>query len=143
ILPMEVSTQLGNQVNYTIFTGVRELFDDGLWPLGVLIFCTSIFIPLGKIVAIGWCVMSVWRRYDTHLITKTKIFRAVAELGRWSKTDPFTIVFFVPLMNFGPLASANAGWGATAFMTMTLLTMFASNTFDPRLMWDVAAARPA
>jgi paraquat-inducible protein A len=61
----------------------------------------------------------------------------VAELGRWSKTDPFTIIFVVPLVQFGGLASADAGWGATAFMAMSILTMLASTTFDPRLMWDV------
>ena len=140
IYPMNVSMQLGEQQSYTIFTGVHELFSAGLWPLGVVIFCTSILIPAGKIVAIGWCVVSVWRRSDRHVKQKTKVFRAVAELGRWSKTDPWVIVFFVPLMNFGVLGSQDAGWGATAFVLMTLLTMFASLTFDPRLMWDAAAA---
>jgi paraquat-inducible protein A len=140
ILPMEISNQLGNQVSYTIFTGVRELFQAGLWPLGVLIFCTSILIPVGKIAAVAWCVVSAWRHSHRHLVEKTKIFRVVAELGRWSKTDPFTIVFFVPLMHFGALASARASWGATAFMLMTMLTMVASSTFDPRLMWDRAPA---
>jgi paraquat-inducible protein A len=142
ILPMSVSTHLGSRAAYTIFTGVSDLFDAGIWPLGVLIFCTSILIPVLKIVAIGWCVLSVRTRSRSHLVAKTKIFRLVAELGRWSKTDPFTIVFFVPLVKFGGLASANAGWGATAFMMMSLLTMVASNTFDPRLMWDAALSRP-
>jgi paraquat-inducible protein A len=142
ILPMEVSTQMGTVKNYTIFTGVSTLFGAGLWPLGALIFCTSILIPVAKIIAIGWCVMSVCRRSDRHLVLKTKLFRLVAELGRWSKTDPFTIVFFVPLMNFGPIASANASWGASAFIMMSILTMFASVTFDPRLMWDAAGSSP-
>jgi paraquat-inducible protein A len=137
VLPMNVSNQLGNEVSYTIFTGVRDLFENGLWPLGALVFCTSILIPFGKILALGWCVMSVWRHSSARLVAKTKIFRMVAELGRWSKTDPFTIVFFVPLVNFGGLASSSAGWGATAFMMMSVLTMIASSTFDPRLMWDV------
>lgn len=143
IFPMNISTQLGNQVGYTIFTGVRDLFEKGLWPLGVIVFCTSIAIPLAKIVAIGWCVLSVWRSSRKYLVAKTKTFRLVAELGRWSKTDPFTIVFFVPLVHFGALASGSAGWGAPAFMVMTMLTMFASVTFDPRLMWDAASEKPA
>lgn len=141
ILPMNVSSQLGSQVRYTIFTGVRDLFENGLWPLGGIIFCTSILIPFGKILAVGWCVLSVRRRWRGHLVAKTTIFRLVAELGRWSKTDPFTIVFFVPLVKFGPLASSDAGWGATAFLMMSVLTMVASNTFDPRLMWDAAQPR--
>jgi paraquat-inducible protein A len=142
-LPMSISMQLGARTGYTIFKGVTELFANGMWPLGILIFCTSILIPFGKIVAVGWCLWSVRRRSRRHLVTKTKVFRAVAELGRWSKTDPFTIVFFVPLVKFGALASADAGWGATAFMLMSVLTMAASNTFDPRLMWDTAAAPSA
>ena len=116
------------------------MLENGLWPLGCIIFCTSILIPVGKIIVIAWCLMSVWRRSPRHLIAKTKAFRAVAELGRWSKTDPFTIVFFVPLVNFGALATATAGWGAMTFMLMSIFTMIASLTFDPRLMWDAAEA---
>jgi paraquat-inducible protein A len=138
VFPMNISHRLGTEAAYTIFTGVRDLFEQGLWPLGVIVFCTSILIPLGKIIAVGWCVLSAWRHSHQHLVVKTKLFRLVAELGRWSKTDPFTIVFFVPLIHFGAFASASAGWGAPAFMIMTMLTMLASLTFDPRLMWDAA-----
>ena len=141
IYPMNVSQQLGSVHDYTIFTGIKDLFKNGLWPLGATIFCTSILVPAGKIVALAWCVWSVWRRSERHLVAKTKLFRAVAELGRWSKTDPLTIVFFVPVMNFRPLASSSAGWGATAFLMTSLLTMIASYTFDTRLLWDAAAAR--
>ena len=141
MLPMNISNQLGTQVSYTIFTGVTDLFKSGLWPLGALIFCTSILTPAMKILGIGWCVLSVRRRSKRHLVVKTRALRMVGELGRWSKTDPFAIVFFVPLMNFGALGSSTAGWGATAFITMTFITMVASVTFDPRLMWD-AAGKP-
>ena len=139
LYPMNISNHLGQQVRYTIFTGIRDLFESGLYPLGVLIFCTSILTPAAKIFAIGWCVLSVWRGSRRHLVTKTKVLRVVAEMGRWSKTDPFAIVFFVPLIHFGSLGSEDAGWGATAFMMMTFLTMVASVTFDPRLMWDIAS----
>lgn len=138
IYPMNISNHLGQQVSYTIMTGVQDLFKAGLYPLGVLIFCTSILIPAAKIFALGWCVLSVWRGSRRHLVTRTKVLRLIAEMGRWSKTDPFAIVFFVPLVHFGALGSEDAGWGATAFMMMTLLTMVASVTFDPRLMWDAA-----
>jgi paraquat-inducible protein A len=138
LYPMNISNQLGQQVGYTIMTGIRDLFEAGLYPLGVLIFCTSILTPAAKILALGWCVLSVRRRSRKHLVVKTKVLRVIAEMGRWSKTDPFAIVFFVPLVHFGSLGSEDAGWGATAFVMMTFLTMVASVTFDPRLMWDAA-----
>lgn len=138
IYPMNVSSQLGSRHHYTILRGIIDLFDSGLWPLGIIIFCTSFLIPLGKILFMLWCVLRVRFRWTSHLVGTTKIYRVVAEFGRWSKTDPYVIVFFVPLMNFGAFASSHAGWGATAFLMMTLVTMLASATFDPRLMWDVA-----
>ncbi|HEY6578776.1 MAG TPA: paraquat-inducible protein A [Rhizomicrobium sp.] len=138
IYPMNVSNQLGTRHSYTIFIGIKDLFENGLWPLGILIFCTSILVPVVKILALAWCAISVRLRFGRHLVLRTKVFRFISEIGRWSKTDPFTIVFFVPLLNFGILASSSAGWGATAFVMMTFLTMVAVDTFDPRLMWDVA-----
>ena len=143
VYPMNISNQLGTRKSYTILDGILDLFKNGLWPLGAVIFCTSVLIPLVKILVLGWCVLSVSQRSPRHLVLKTKMFRIVAEFGRWSKTDPFTIVFFVPLMNFGGLGSDTAGWGATAFMMMTFLTMVASFTFDPRLMWDAAQVHSA
>jgi paraquat-inducible protein A len=141
IYPMNVSNHLGQRVDYTIMTGVRDLFKAGLYPLGALIFCTSILTPAVKIFALGWCVLSVRRGSRRHLIAKTRVLRIIAEMGRWSKTDPFAIVFFVPLIHFGSLGNEQAGWGATAFVMMTFLTMAASTTFDPRLMWDAAGVK--
>ncbi|HXR96191.1 MAG TPA: paraquat-inducible protein A [Rhizomicrobium sp.] len=136
LFPMNVSRQLVTVHSYTIFTGIKDLFQAGLWPLGCIIFCTSIFIPFGKIATIGWCVASARFGWTRHVRLQSHLFGTIAELGRWSKTDPYTIVFFVPLMHFGVLASSRAGWGATAFIGMTFLSMVAARTFDPRLMWD-------
>jgi len=138
ILPMNVSSHLGTTTSYTIFTGVKDLFQAGLWPLGILIFCTSIVIPVAKIFALAWCVASAHFGWTRHLVFKTRMLQLIAEIGRWSKTDPFTIVFFVPLMTLGAFASSSAGWGAIAFVAMTFFTMLASQFFDPRLMWDAA-----
>jgi len=138
LLPMNVTSQLGDRVERTIFQGVTELFHAGLWPLGVIIFCTSIGIPALKIFGMAWCVGSVWSRSRKHLVAKTKLHRFIDEIGRWSNVDPFIITVFVPLMTFPPFAASRAAWGSTAFIAVVVLTLLASMVFDPRLMWDVA-----
>jgi paraquat-inducible protein A len=138
ILPMNTTIQMGTTVNHTIFKGVQELFQAGLWPLGVLIFCTSIGIPALKILGMGWFIISVWRQSEKHLVAKTKFHRFINEIGRWSNVDPFTIAVFVPLMTFEPFASSKAAWGSTAFIGVVVLTLLASMSFDSRLMWDAA-----
>jgi len=41
------------------------------------------------------------------------------------------------------LAAIQAGPGAVAFGAVVVLTMLASQSFDPRLIWDAAAAAAA
>lgn len=139
IYPMSIATQLGSEVPHRIIDGIRELFEAGLWPLGVLIFITSITIPLLKIGGLGWLVLSIRCRSRQHLLLKSRCYRLVEEIGRWSNIDVFTIAVFVPLIQFGALASARAAWGAPPFMLVVVLTMVAARVFDARLLWDTEA----
>jgi paraquat-inducible protein A len=45
------------------------------------------------------------------------------------------------LVVFGSVITIEPGIGAVAFCGVVILTMFAAETFDPRLMWDAAAER--
>lgn len=146
--PMNTSDLLGAHLAFTNFGYVRQLWQLGLWPLGVLTFWTSIVTPALMIICVGWCVLSVERQSIRRLVLKTQLLRMVAETGRWSETGPLSIVFFVPLIDFGQIGAEAAGWGATAFIVMTLLMIAASVRFDSRLMWDTRprtgiAASPA
>ena len=139
ISPMNSSDLLGVHLAYTNFGYVEQLWHLGLWPLGVVTFWTSILNPALMMACLGWCVLSARRCSGRLLVLKTRLLRMVTEAGRWTEAGPLTIVFFVPLIDFGHLGAENAGGGATAFIVMGLLTMAASVTFDPRLMWDAAA----
>jgi paraquat-inducible protein A len=138
IYPMTVSMQLWRETPRRIITGVMELFKAGFWPLGVIIFCTSIAIPLLKIVLMLWFVVSTKLGSRRRLRLKTHLHRVIDELGRWSNVDVFTLAIFLPLIRFGSLASARAAAGSLAFTLVVFLTMVASRCFDPRLMWDAA-----
>ncbi len=138
VYPMSSDTQLGQLIPYRIVDGITELYRAGLWPLGILIFCTSIAIPFLKLAALGWFLISIRRRSRRKLRLKTRLYRFIDEIGRWSNTDVFTIAVFLPVLQFGTLVSSHAETGATAFILVVVLTMFASRAFDPRLMWDAA-----
>lgn len=143
LYPMTVSTEAGRQVQHRIIDGVRELFQIGLWPFAIVIICTSIVIPLLKLIGMAWFILSVQFRWRERLRVKTHLYRVIDELGRWSNVDVFTLVIFVPLFRFGQIASTRVEPGATAFTLVVFLTMLASRSFDPRLMWDAAEGRLA
>lgn len=142
-LPMSTDVQLGQRVEHRIIDGIADLFHAGLWPLGILIFCTSIAIPLLKLVMLGWFMLSVKYRSPQRLRRKARMYRLIDEIGRWSNVDVFTIAVFIPLLQIRPLAVTGASAGATAFILVVALTMMGSRAFDPRLMWDAGLARHA
>ena len=143
VYPMSTDVQLGELVPHRIVDGIRELYQAGLWPLGILIFCTSIAIPFVKLAGLAWFLVSIQLRSRKRLRLKTRLYRLIDEIGRWSNTDIFTIAVFIPLLQFGQILSAQAALGAPAFILVVVLTMLASRSFDPRLMWDAAGPSPA
>ncbi len=138
--PMNVTTQLGHASNQTIMYGVDRLVEAGFLPLAIIIFCASIMIPVTKLVVMSWLIWSVHRGSDSRLRRKTRAYRFVEEIGRWSNIDVFTIVIFLPIMQIGGFVSVHAAVGAPAFLAVIVLTMFAARVFDPRLLWDARDA---
>ena len=50
--------------------------------------------------------------------------------------DVYVVTILVALVNLGSLASVEAKLGALFFGAVVVLTMFAAESFDPRLIWD-------
>jgi uncharacterized paraquat-inducible protein A len=87
----------------------------------------------------GWPLLwSVHRRSGTRLKRKTRVYRFIEEIGRWSNIDVFTIVTFLLIMQLGGFVSMRAGTGAPALLAVIVLTMVAVRLFDPCLLWDSA-----
>jgi paraquat-inducible protein A len=76
------------------------------------------------------------RRETQRLMARTKAFRFIDFIGRWSMIDVFMISILVALVRFGQFANIQADVGAPCFAAVVVLTLFAAEAFDPRLMWD-------
>jgi paraquat-inducible protein A len=123
---------------YTVLQGVIDLFQAGLFGLALLVLTASFAIPGLKLVGLGWCVQSVLRRSPDRLVLKTRTYRVVEEIGRWSMVDPFVIGCFTPVMHYNALIYGRAEPAAVPFTAVVVLTIISAKTFDPRLMWDAA-----
>jgi paraquat-inducible protein A len=136
IYPVMVMTELAVQQPYTIMGGIRDLLAAGLWPLAALVFFASITIPLLKLVTLGYMLVQTQTGSTKYLIGRTRAFRVIEFIGRWSMIDVFVLSLLVALVRFGQFANFVAQIGAPCFAAVVVLTMFAVDAFDPRLMWD-------
>ena len=136
VLPVLTTTTVVSTSSDTIMSGVILLYATGSWPLALIVFIASIVIPIGKIVALGFVLITVQRGMATSSRQRTRLYRIVELIGRWSMLDVFVDTFVVALVQLSPLMSVDPGPGVVYFMAVVVLTMFAAQSFDPRLIWD-------
>ena len=136
VLPIMVTNSLFGAEVDTIMSGVVYLWTSGSWPLAVVVFIASITVPLMKLLALTFLVLSVQFRSQWQPQQRTKLYRIVEIVGRWSMLDIFVATMLVALVQLQALATITAGPAAIAFGSVVVLTMLAAMSFDPRLIWD-------
>jgi paraquat-inducible protein A len=141
LLPVLESTTLGRTEPDTIMGGVILLYDTGSWPLALIVLIASVMVPLGKLVALAYLLITVQRGSLTGTDERTRLYRMVEFIGRWSMLDVFVDTFTVALVQLDPLMSIRPGPGVLFFAGVVVLTMIAAETFDPRLIWDAGTER--
>lgn len=136
LLPVSTITKFGKVDTDTIMSGVIRLFQGGDGGVGLLLFVASIAVPLVKLGVLSWLALSVHYRWLWRPRDRSAIFRLVDVIGRWSMLDIFVIGLLVALVRLEALASIRAEPGALAFAAVVILTLFAAESFDARLIWD-------
>ena len=129
-------TPLGEQTD-TILQGVVELWSPTSWPLAIVVFVASIVIPLGKLIALGYLLLTVQRGWLQSNRQRVRLYRMIRFIGRWSMLDVFVDTFTVALVQLQPLMWVEPGPGVLFFAAVVVVTMLAVNAFDPRLIWDL------
>ncbi len=140
VLPVLAFIELGSGSPHTIIGGARELLNAGLWPLALLVFLASIGVPCLKVVGLVLLLVTTQIGSAWQLRQRTVLYRVVNTIGRWSMIDIFMESILIALVQFGAVVTIDPGLGAVAFAGVVILTMFAAESFDPRLMWDAARA---
>ncbi|HSE79357.1 MAG TPA: paraquat-inducible protein A [Alphaproteobacteria bacterium] len=140
VYPVMTVISFGSGQPDTILSGIRELFEAGMWPLALLVFFASITVPFLKLFGLIALLISVQIGARWRLRDRTVLYRVVESIGRWSMIDIFMISILVGLVRLGSIATIEPGVGATSFAAVVIITMIAATTFDPRLMWDAAGA---
>jgi paraquat-inducible protein A len=138
VLPVLSIERFGHEQPNTILGGVGELVSAGLWPLAVIVFSASILVPLVKLCGLSLMLAMTHRRSPRWLVGRALLYRFIDFIGRWSSIDLFMISILVALVQFGALTRVRPEGGAVAFAAVVVVTMLASSSFDPRIMWDRA-----
>jgi paraquat-inducible protein A len=136
LLPVMTVISYGRGEPNTIMSGVIHLATAGMYPIAILVFFASIVVPIVKLIAITWLLLSVRRKSRWHPRERTILYRITEHIGRWSMLDIFVIAILAALVKLGSIATIEPGLGAIFFAAVVVTTILAAMSFDPRLIWD-------
>ena len=136
LLPITVTTAIGTRQADTILSGVIYFMQTGSWEIAAVIFIASVFVPLAKLIILVLLLVSVRFRWRWRPRDRTVLYRLTELVGRWSMVDIYVVTILVALVRLGAVATIEAGPAAVYFAAVVVLTMFAAESFDPRLIWD-------
>ena len=136
VLPIMRTASLGDIDDNTIISGVVELWAKGSPDLAVIVFTASILVPMLKFFSLGLLLISSQRGSDWARPQRAKLYRLVEFIGYWSMLDVFVVALLTALVRFSVLSRVEPLPGVIFFGLTVVLTMLASISFDPRLIWD-------
>jgi paraquat-inducible protein A len=141
ILPVLTTTTAAGAESDTILQGVVLLWSPTGWPLSLIVLIASIMIPVAKIAALTYLLISVQRGSIKNNEQRVRLYRVVEIVGRWSMVDVFVDTFTASLVQLQPLMAVEPGPGLVFFAAVVVLTMLAALSFDPRLIWDPSISK--
>jgi len=141
ILPVMTTSTLGSVEEDTIISGVVLLYMTGSWHLALIVLIASVMIPLAKLIALAYLLITVQRGSIRRNRDRARLYRLVEFIGRWSMLDVFVATFVVALIQLQPLMAVLPGTGVLFFAAVVVLTIVAAESFDPRLIWDSSQGR--
>jgi len=119
----------------TVWDGVVSLAHTNQWFVAAIVLMASIVIPLVKLATLLYLVVSAQLRSRALPRLRTRLWRFVDVIGPWAMLDVFLLAILVALVKLRTLATVLPGPGLAAFCAVVVLTILASSTFDPRLIW--------
>ncbi len=136
VLPIMRTASLNDIDDNTIISGVVELWVKGSPYLAIIVFLASLVVPMLKFTVLATLLVSSQRRSDWALVQRARLYRFVELIGYWSMLDVFVVALLTALVRFDVLSRVEPLPGVIFFGLTVVLTMLASMTFDPRLIWD-------
>ncbi|HEY4177912.1 MAG TPA: paraquat-inducible protein A [Kofleriaceae bacterium] len=130
--------QLPTRRDDTILSGIAHLWHSGSWDLAVLVFAASILVPVVKLASLGVLLVTTEQRSTWRQRARTKLYRVLEVIGHWSMLDVFVVALLTAVVQVGRFAKVEPGPALLPFAGVVILTMLASHSFDPRLIWDRA-----
>ena len=135
IYPIMKMYLYGGYSESTVWDGVVLLMENKQWFVAGIVFLASIVVPLIKLAGLFALCVTARLGWGRRLRSQTQLYKFIDAIGPWAMLDVFLLAVLVALVKLSTWAKILPGPGLTAFTAVVVLTMLASASFDPKLIW--------
>lgn len=117
-----------------LFTGVKELFVQDMWAVGVLVLIVSMVIPLLKILGMLYVLGPL--KFNHRPLQAALIFRIVEVLHPWAMVDVYMLGVIVAMVKLSDFATIVPGAALYSFAALLISMAAAGAALDPHDVWE-------
>ncbi|MCP5197583.1 MAG: paraquat-inducible protein A [Gammaproteobacteria bacterium] len=133
--------QMQGQVTQTrLFTGIRDLYDQGMWGLAALVSFTTLIVPALQLAMMLYVLVPLrCGRVPWRLAT---VFRLLHSLTPWGMMEVFMLGILVSVVKLAGMATIIPGLALWAFGLLIFVLAAAAASLDPHLVWEKVRYAP-
>ena len=116
-----------------LITGVKELYQQGMWIVAGVVLLTTILMPLLELT--GMLIVLVPLKLRRRPWKLALLFRAIRTLRPWGMMEVFMIGILVAAVKLVKMASIIPGMALYAFMILIFVLAASAAALDPHIVW--------
>ena len=121
----------------TLITGILELYKQDMRGLAVLVFLTTILVPLIQLA--GMLYVLVPLRFNRVPLKLALVFRFIRSLQPWGMMEVFMLGILVSMVKLAKMADIVPGLALYSFAVLIFVLAGAATSLDPRVVWNRVA----
>ena len=130
-----LSFKLQGLVQQTLLvTGIRQLHDQGMTGIAVLVAFTTLIAPGIQLVGLLYILLPL--RHNRLTPGLFHVFRLFRSLQPWGMTEVFMLGILVSIVKLAHMAQIVPGIAAFSFMALIFVLAAAMASLDPHEVWD-------
>ncbi len=139
IYPLVTAEYHGMHSETTVLQAIKALWQHEQYFIACLVCCTSVLTPALKIVGLTLITLTLdWQRWKK---ARTWVYEVIRVIDPWNMLEVYLLAISVSMIEMGRVATVHPGRGVFSFTAVVVLTLLATLSFDPRLLWDSPAER--
>jgi paraquat-inducible protein A len=123
-----------------LFTGIINLYRQGLPGLATLVLLTCVLVPLGQMLCMLYILVPLKQKRVAPYAAP--LFRFYLNSQPWGMMEIFLLGILVALVKLGKMATIVPGLSVIAFGILIFVIAAASSAVDPHLVWERLERKP-